>query len=323
MSSFINKFFGFVKDVFAGRKKETQEPDVIHEADNSQAITEPELEAESEIQKDESVHQTETEAETEAETKAETETETEISPQDVQQISLNEPEIMPESEPQESEESESSPETVTSEPESKDEYDYTYISQKIRNIITQHYGYSGFAINDTEGYSRFRAYAKSYEIELPESDSKLRRLIVSSGTLIEGNVYVFSHDDINLMLCEVQRLLDKGECVIYFRDLESFIEDSNLYHNLSDRRAVHEILKDNYDGYIFTGSYMETPSRQKKFHSYMDGLKYVLAKYFPDGFNSDYSLLREYALKENIILSVNDKALKRETEALKEWLYNE
>ena len=125
------------------------------------------------------------------------------------------------------------------------------------------------------------------------------------------------------MLCEVQRLLDKGECVIYFRDLESFIEDSNLYHNLSDRRAVHEILKDNYDGYIFTGSYMETPSGQKKFHSYMDGLKYVLAKYFPDGFNSDYSLLREYALKENIILSVNDKALKRETEALKEWLYNE
>ncbi|MBR0070028.1 MAG: hypothetical protein IJP97_05985 [Synergistaceae bacterium] len=208
-----------------------------------------------------------------------------------------------------------------SEPESKPEitheYDYTHIEQKIRNIIIQHYNYSGFMINDTAGYSRFRTYARDYELELPVSDSELRKLIISSGTLIDGIVYVFSDDDVQRMLCEVQRMLDDGVSVIYFRDLESFIEDSNLYHNLSDRRAVREILSDNYDEYIFTDLYMERPER-KKFRSYIEGLKYILAKYFPEGFNSDYALLRKYAGKENVILSGNDKALKREIEALKE-----
>ena len=172
-------------------------------------------------------------------------------------------------------------------------------------------------IYDTAGYSRFRTYARDYELELPASDPELRKLIISSGTLIDGIVYVFSYDDVHRMLCEVQRMLDEGVSVIYFRDIESFIEDSNLYCNLSDRRAVCEILRDNYDEYIFTDLYMERPER-KKFRSYMEGLKYILAKYFPDGFNSDYALLRKYADKENIILSGNDKALKRETDALRE-----
>ena len=191
------------------------------------------------------------------------------------------------------------------------------LNQKIRNIIIQHYNYSGFMINDTAGYSRFRTYARDYELELPVSDSELRKLIISSGTLIDGIVYVFSDDDVQRMLCEVQRMLDDGVSVIYFRDLESFIEDSNLYHNLSDRRAVREILSDNYDEYIFTDLYMERPER-KKFRSYIEGLKYILAKYFPEGFTHDYAQLREYADKENIILSGNDKALKREIDALKE-----
>ena len=228
--------------------------------------------------------------------------------------SESEPQFKPESEaPQESE--------AEPEPEAKSkithEYDYTQLEQKIRNIIIQHYNYSGFMINDTAGYSRFRTYARDYELELPVSDSELRKLIISSGTLIDGIVYVFSDDDVQRMLCEVQRMLDDGVSVIYFRDLESFIEDSNLYHNLSDRRAVREILSDNYDEYIFTDLYMERPER-KKFRSYIEGLKYILAKYFPEGFTHDYAQLREYADKENIILSGNDKALKREIDALKE-----
>ena len=290
MLSFIDKFLGLVKgikNIAAGKKKESQEPEVIHEITHESELNvhEPEPQPES--------HESESQ--------------------------LENHELQPEShefeshEPQE-QESESSPERKYK----NDEYDYTYISQKIRNIITQHYSYSGFAINDTSGYSRFRTYARDYELSLPESDSELRRLIVSSGTLIEGNVYVFSNDDVNRMLREVQRLIDEGNDVIYYRDFESFIDESNLYYNLSNIRAVREILRDNYEGYIFTGLFMESESGHKAFRSYMDGLRYILAKYFPDGFNSDYALLRKYAEKENVILSGNDKALKRETEALKE-----
>lgn len=235
---------------------------------------------------------------------------------ELQPVPESEPRFEPEPEAQQESESEAEPEPEP-EPEITHEYDYTQLEQKIRNIITQHYNYSGFMIHDTAGYSRFRTYARDYELELPASDSELRKLIISSGTLIDGIVYVFSHDDVQRMLCEVQRMLDDGVNVIYFRDLESFIEDSNLYINLSDRRAVCEILRDNYDEYIFSDLYMERPER-KKFRSYMEGLKYILAKYFPDGFNSDYALLRKYAERENIILSGNDKALKRETDALRE-----
>ena len=392
MPSFIDKFFGFVKivkNIVAGRKKESQEPEVIHESElpnEPEIMPEPEHKPEEpetqepEIQESEPQESEPQEPETQESEPQESEPqEHESEEPETQELKLNEtepeeqeaqepepqepkPEEDPKTETKEPEcetgttsevhvqeeeithESELEPERETeitselheqeeeityelepesSESERKDEYDYTYISQKIRNIITQHYSYSGFSINDTSGYSRFRTYARDYELLLPESDSELRRLIVSSGTLIEGNVYVFSHEDVQRMLCEVQRLIDDGLSIIYYRDLESFIEDSNLYSELSNIRAVHEILRDNYEGCIFTELYMESSSGHEKFRSYMDGLKYILAKYFPDGFNSDYALLREYALKENIILSGNDKALKRETEALKEWLYDE
>ena len=357
MSSFINKFFGFVKDVLTGKKKEiTHEPEIIPES-QSQIETEPESKIESSLQEltqeherpeQEVIHESEPEAEFESslhevipEAQPELEPEHEYKPESEPDLqpeaesvshSMPEPEAEPEPEPElESEqqpepEPESQPEPVPeskpephTEPEtetSEHEYDYTQLEQRIRNIITQHYNYSGFMIHDTAGYSRFRTYARDYELELPVSDSELRKLIIHSGTLIDGIVYVFTHDDVNRMLCEVQRMLDEGVSVIYFRDLESFIEDSNLYHNLTNRRAIREILSDNYDKYIFTDLYMERPER-KKFRSYMEGLKYILAKYFPEGFNSDYALLRKYADKENIILSGNDKALKREIEALK------
>ncbi len=280
MSSFINKFLGFIKNIVAGRKKESPEPEIILESETQplQENTQEEKVPEQEIQ-----------------------------------------EMTPEPEPQESEPEpapEPEPELPAPKPKCRDEYDYTQIQQAIRNIITQHYGYYGFTIADTRGYERFRTYARNYDIAIPESDDELRRLIVCSGTLIDGTVYVFDSEDVNMMLCEAQRLIDDGACVIYFRNLESFLDDSNQYYNLSSRRAVREILRDNYKEYVFTDLYMEISSEGRKFRSYMDGLKYVLSKYFPEGFKSDYALLREYAAKENIILSGNDKALKRETEAL-------
>ena len=318
MSSFINKFFGFVKDVFTGRKKNIHEPETIHESE-SQSQSETSSQSfthEHELPEQEVIHEPEPQPEAEAKTLPE---EHDVSEQEV----IHEPEPQPEAESEH--EHEEQPQEIIpehEEPESliitaEHEHDYTQLEQRIRNILTQHYSYSGFMIHDTAGYSRFRAYARDYELELPISDSELRKLIIHSGTLIDGIVYVFSDDDVHRMLCEVQRMLDEGVNVIYFRDLESFIEDSNLYRNLSDRRAVCEILRDNYDEYIFTDLYMEIPER-KKFRSYIEGLKYILAKYFPEGFDSDYALLRQYADKENIILSGNDKALKRETDALRE-----
>lgn len=342
MSSFINKFLGLVKNIFTGKKKEfNHEPEIIHESESEieskteaspqnfthehkiseqGAIYEPEAKLNPELQPEiesASTLQPQPESETESSSQDFTQ-EHEILDQEV----IYEPETQTESgsqpQPEAWPESEAEPEP---EPEAKSkithEYDYTQLEQKIRNIITQHYNYSGFMIHDTAGYSRFRTYARNYELELPASDSELRKLIIHSGTLIDGIVYVFSHDDVQRMLCEVQRMLNEGVNVIYFRDLESFIEDSNLCINLSDRRAVCEILRDNYDEYIFTDLYMERPER-KNFRSYMEGLKYILAKYFPDGFDSDYALLRKYAERENIILSGNDKALKRETDALRE-----
>ena len=296
MSSFINKFLGFVKDVFSGRKKDTEEPDALH------------------VQDIENTHEQEVIHEPEAQTQIQ-EASQEQNAQEQEAAEESESQDIPSVQQEETETS--SPEIITSEQTISYEYDYTHSEQKIRNIITQHYNYSGFMIHDTADYSRFRTYAKDYELDLPASDSELRQMIIHSGTLIDDVVYVFSDDDVRRMLREVQRMLDEGVSVIYFRDLESFIEDSNLYHSLLNRRAVCEILRDNYGGYIFTDLYMET-SERKKFRSYMEGLKYILAKYFPDGFNSDYALLRKYADRENIILSGNDKALKRETEALKE-----
>ena len=320
MSSFINKFLGFIKNVLTGsrqdsRKDTTEEPKIIcvHETEEN-VIEEAEVQEQGIIQEDDAAEQ-EVIEEAEApfqELIPESESPVQESEQDTHELE-SEPEQQEQEEVHEASTAESSEQHITH------EYDYAQNSQKIRNIITQHYSYYGFNINDTEGYSRFRSYAKSYEIELPDSDEELRRLIVNSGILIESRVYVFDEDDVNNMLCETQRMLDDGESVIYFRELESFIEGSNLYRNLSNIRAIHEILRDNYEGYIFTRLYMSV-SGQKKFRSYMDGLRYILAKYFPDGFTNDYASLRKYAEHENIILSGNDKALKRETEALKIWL---
>ena len=283
MSLFINKLFGLVKGIFKGSHKDNK--------DNQDKLPEPLTHEPEQVIQHEPVHEPEHEPQHES---------------IIQHEPIHEPEHKSEREPVLEPEVEPVHEPVPDE----------LYAQKIRNIITEHYSYYGFQINDMQGYSRFRTYAKSYGIELPDSDNELRRQIIFAGTLINGKVYVFDHDDIQNMICEAEDML-KSSGVIYFRELESFIEDSNLYHNLNNIIAVREILRDYYsDGYIFSELLMENASH-KHFDSYFEGLRFILTKYFPEGFSGDYALLRKYAERENIILSGNDKALKRETEALK------
>lgn len=300
MSLFINKLFGLVKGIFKGSHKDNSHKE------NQDKLPEPLIQNESVPEP-----QPETVLEPEHEPVHEPEHEQVIQPE-----SVREPEQQPEPIHEPEQESECEPVLEPEvEPEHEPVPDELY-AQKIRNIITEHYSYYGFQINDMQGYSRFRTYAKTYGIELPDSDNELRRHIIFAGTLIKDTVYVFAHDDIQNMICEAEDML-KSSGVIYFRELESFIEDSNLYHNLNNITAVREILRDYYsDGYIFSELLMENASH-KHFDSYFEGLRFILTKYFPEGFSGDYALLRKYAERENIILSGNDKALKRETEALK------
>ncbi len=300
MSLFINKLFGLVKGIFKGSHKDNSHKE------NQDKLPEPLIQNESVPEP-----QPETVLEPEHEPVHEPEHEQVIQPE-----SVREPEQQPEPIHEPEQESEREPVLEPEvEPEHEPVPDELY-AQKIRNIITEHYSYYGFQINDMQGYSRFRTYAKTYGIELPDSDNELRRHIIFAGTLIKDTVYVFAHDDIQNMICEAEDML-KSSGVIYFRELESFIEDSNLYHNLNNITAVREILRDYYsDGYIFSELLMENASH-KHFDSYFEGLRFILTKYFPEGFSGDYALLRKYAERENIILSGNDKALKRETEALK------
>lgn len=338
MSLFINKLFGLVKGIFKGSHKDNSHKE------NQDKLPEPLIQSES-------VHESVTQPEPMHEQVHEPQHEPIIQPEPLHEpVPVHEPmpehkhepvpqheselepvpqpepvlepelvhEPVPTPEPIHEPEHESEREPVLEpevEPVHESVPDELY-AQKIRNIITEHYSYYGFQINDMQGYSRFRTYAKTYGIELPDSDNELRRHIIFAGTLIKDTVYVFAHDDIQNMICEAEDML-KSSGVIYFRELESFIEDSNLYHNLNNVTAVREILSDYYsDGYIFSELLMENASH-KHFDSYFEGLRFILTKYFPEGFSGDYALLRKYAERENIILSGNDKALKRETEALK------
>lgn len=102
------------------------------------------------------------------------------------------------------------------------DYDYSNTSYKadseIITILKQHYEY-GFKTDSIRELMRFRQFADTMGIELPEDDNELRNAILASGTIIDGRIYYRNEG----MLLELRQIIDdifsSGVNVIYYESL--------------------------------------------------------------------------------------------------------
>jgi len=152
------------------------------------------------------------------------------------------------------------------------------VNSEIVAVLKQHYEY-GFKCDSIRELMRFRQFADTMGITLPEEDEALKSSIISSGTVIDDKVYCKSDN----MLQELQRIVDdvfsSGAGVIYYESLfENELEwmESNV---ITSPDMLKEYLQSNITGCSFSKKFMVKGSRRSEKEAVTDELKRIWRAY--------------------------------------------
>lgn len=112
---------------------------------------------------------------------------------------------------------------------------------QVTQILEDHYSY-GFRMDSPIEIMRFRNYAETDAITIPDSDEELDKEIASAGILIDGKIFAFEDSVLSELSELVKAVFDSGIGVIF---LEPFIDRNTEWleeHYISSAEMVKALL---------------------------------------------------------------------------------
>lgn len=182
----------------------------------------------------------------------------------------------------------------------------TVVNSGIIAVLKQHYEY-GFKYDSIRELMRFRQFADTMVIALPEDDNALKASILSSGTVIGDKVYCKSDN----MLEELQRIVDavfsSGTDVIYYESLFENEQEWMESHVITSFDMLKEYLQNNIAGCSFSKKFMVKGKRRSEKEAVTDELKRIWGAHPLESVYSLHDRL-PYVPLENIwrVISGND-----------------
>lgn len=144
----------------------------------------------------------------------------------------------------------------------------------IIEVLKRHYEY-GFKCNSIRELMRFRHFADEMGVSLPEKDEELNTLILSSGTIIDGNVYYNSDDMLNELQTIVDNIFSSGEGVVYY---ESLFENNQKWmdsHVITSPNMLKVYLQKNITGYHYSKKFMSKGNKCSEREAVTDEIKRI------------------------------------------------
>lgn len=133
--------------------------------------------------------------------------------------------------------------------------DTTEDHSEIMEILKQHYQY-GFKYDSIRELMRFRQFAESMGISVPNDDDQLKMVILSCGTIIDDKVYCKSDDLQYELQSMINDIFSSGYEVIYY---ESLLENKSEWmssHVITSEEMLKEYLRKNITGCSFAKKFM-------------------------------------------------------------------
>ena len=148
------------------------------------------------------------------------------------------------------------------------------VNSDIVSVLKQHYEY-GFKYDSIRELMRFRQFAETMGITLPEEDDTLKTFILSSGAVIDDKIYCKSND----MSQDLQRIVDdvfsSGAGVIYYESLFESEQEWMESHVITSSEMLKEYLQNSISGCSFSKKFMVKGSRRSEKEAVTDELRRV------------------------------------------------
>lgn len=130
----------------------------------------------------------------------------------------------------------------------------------IKEILKKHFAY-GFRFDSVRELMRFRQFAESLGVNLPEEDDQLKQKILASGTVIDDKLFCTEDDLPKILQQIVDEIFDSGISVVYYECLFSEKENVLSSFHISSEELLKEYLKKHVYGYAFSKKFMTRGSK--------------------------------------------------------------
>ena len=179
-------------------------------------------------------------------------------------------------------------------------------TKEIDRILRTYYQY-GFKYESILEMMRFRQYAESMGIVLPETDELLKEAILSSGDVIENKVYCKSNDLAEGLRAIVEEAYLSGAKAIYYSCLLQEKADWMLSHKVTSEEILKEYLRKHITGCAFSKKFMTRGQKRTEKEAVTDEIRRVWGDR-PIESVADLSERLPYIPSENIwrVISGND-----------------
>ena len=121
----------------------------------------------------------------------------------------------------------------------------------IETVLKKHYQY-GFKYESIRELMRFRQFADTMSVILPDDDGQLKKGILSAGILIDDKVYCRSQIQTDELHDLVERIFSNGVNVIYYESLLEKNSDWMSSHAITNEETLKEYLRQNLKGCSFS-----------------------------------------------------------------------
>lgn len=133
-------------------------------------------------------------------------------------------------------------------------FDETLLTS-IRTILSKKYGY-GFKIDLALEIMRFRRYAETNNISLPESDADLKSAIQQVGFLVDGKIFVFSDEMVYELKNIIDLLVSSGIQVLFYESIMKNQAEWMQENHIVSEEMLKSILQKNFRGFYFGKNFM-------------------------------------------------------------------
>lgn len=149
-----------------------------------------------------------------------------------------------------------------------------YANENIIRVLREYYQY-GFRYDSIRELMRFRQFADSLGISIPDDDQTLKKAIVASGTVIDDKVFFKSNDLPNELQNIVSDIFSSGIKVIYYEMLFERKSEWMISHVIVSDEMLKDYLQKYIKGCSFSKKFMIKGQKQTEKIAVTNELKRV------------------------------------------------
>lgn len=137
------------------------------------------------------------------------------------------------------------------------------VDNEIIKVLKKHYQY-GYKYDSIRELMRFRQFAETMEVSVPEDDKQLKASILASGIIIGDKVYCNSDSLQQSIKNIVDDIFSLGAEVIYYESLLEHKSEWMSSYNITSEDILKEYLQKNISGCSFSKKFMNKGKRRSE-----------------------------------------------------------